>query len=183
MVLSGNFDEGSVLKFEIGQNQGPWGIWGKCSDGEYVIGFRTKVQDNDHNDEDDTSLNAIEITCSNNQTKTSLEGPWGSWGEKAMCQSGFNQASIQIHEKNTVGPSGELDNTGVNTIRLYCEQLQEWMKSKEGGWGTWEQENCKDKYYICGVRTRVEPMNGNENVALNNIEFLCCKIINPKHVV
>ena len=100
-----------------------------------------------------------------------------------MCQSGFNQASIQIHEKNTVGPSGELDNTGVNTIRLYCEQLQEWMKSKEGGWGTWEQENCKDKYYICGVRTRVEPMNGNENVALNNIEFLCCKIINPKHVL
>ena len=41
-----------------------------------------------------------------------------------MCQSGFNQASVQIHEQNTVGPSGEYDKTGVNTIRLYCEQLQ-----------------------------------------------------------
>ena len=47
----------------------------------------------------------------------------------------------------------------------------------EGYWGLWGYSECPNGSYVVGLRTMVEPYQGedNDDTDLNRAEFLCCE--------
>ena len=92
-----------------------WGKWGKesrCKDGHHVVGVQLKITIPGG---DDTALNAIRFTCSDDAIISSSEGALGSWGSIIKMPTTEYFKGIQLRTEPDVG-SG--DDTAANGIRL-----------------------------------------------------------------
>ncbi|XP_060542141.1 vitelline membrane outer layer protein 1-like [Pantherophis guttatus] len=94
---------------------------------------------------------------------------WGEWGPISFCSSGYaNAFSLKVEKDNWT-----LDNTGLNGIRLYCDDGTE-IESRVGPWGTWTRNLFCNKSYLVSYSLRVEPRKGIlDDTAVNNIKFKC----------
>ncbi|CAF1067722.1 unnamed protein product [Brachionus calyciflorus] len=156
-----------------------WGIWGsieECDQNDYVVGFRTKL----HPFQgiglgpsiDDTSLNGVELICSNGKTIKSSDGPLGSWDAQFRNCSNRQKIigfSYGIHQNQGIN-----DDTATNVIRLLCNDGSN-IVSLEERWSTSIISiSCPNGASIIGLRTQVDlDPNSADKTGLNNIEFIC----------
>ena len=89
---------------------GYWGDWGNrefCQNDEYAVGFATKVE-GDQGDEDDTAMNGLKLQCSNGDFITSAEQVWGSWNHTSnSCFSGYTGAKVRVEEQGVIILQGD----------------------------------------------------------------------------
>ncbi|XP_073479127.1 vitelline membrane outer layer protein 1-like [Aquarana catesbeiana] len=159
------------------KNGGYWGDWGEmymCPPGTVATGFDLKVEPPQRAG-DDTALNAIKLLCTKPEESdiyaeiTSTTGRWGSWTGIQWCPSG---ALISFALK--VESYQDNDNTAANNIKFQCSD-NNILTGNGGRWGTFCDWSDICQSGICGIRTRVEPPQGGEDdTALNNVEFRCC---------
>jgi len=164
-----------------------WGTWGDeefCPEGQYVYGFRLKVQADQGWLLDDTAVNAIELLCEEPSRTAaeeakpraptpirSKEGPQGNWGTVFECDRYHFGHGFELRSE---GPT--LDNTAGNNLRLSC--TNEYIHQGNGhSWGDWTGHlNCPRGMWVCGIRTQVEDPKPQpaDNTGLNNVDFACC---------
>ena len=83
---------------------GKWGTWGAlqyCQSGGYAVSYRNKIE-SAQGSGDDTSMNGIEMKCSQGDRITSSVGPWGGWSDfTPVCNEGYTKAKVRV-EKDQV---------------------------------------------------------------------------------
>eukprot|EP00727_Mastigamoeba_balamuthi_P010587 m51a1_g6150 hypothetical protein (533) ;mRNA; f:299154-301044 len=170
---------------EVG-NDGQWGDWGylsSCAAGRLARGFVTKSEGNQGKG-DDTALNSVRLVCEGSSTQdgpTSLQGPWGSWDEPVLCPAGSYVSAFQVQEEKFCG--AKCDDTALNAIKVRCrnraglEVLVDVSHTKTS-WGEWSKwYSCPAGTAVTGIRTRVEPRQGDgDDTALNAIRLRCSAI-------
>ena len=160
---------------------GLWGHWGGtqyCGGAPYkghAVSFKLRVEPSQGSG-DDTSLNAICLSCSGGDQICSKVGPWGNWYglSTAPCPGGFGGFKFRFE-----GSQGSGDDTAANNVHLRCNGSGHWKGTTAPNlWGSWSGPYyCPSGYVICGLRTRVEnPIDG-DDTALNGVEFTCCKAL------
>ncbi|XP_063785716.1 uncharacterized protein LOC134934147 [Pseudophryne corroboree] len=66
------------------------------------------------------------------------------------------------------------DDTALNNIMVQCSNCQR-MEVHGGPWGTYGAWSNTCWFGVCGIKTRVEPPQGNgDDTALNDLEMYCC---------
>lgn len=153
-------------------NWGNWGVSESCGSGHFAVGFRSKVEP-ELGKGDDTAMNGIELICSNQKKITSSVGPWGNWAQSfSLCPNGNFLIGFEIKMERTVHKE---DDTATNAVRMICEDFNI-LISSESPWGEWSMMNlCPAGFFICGLKTQVEPPQGKgDDTSLNNILFYCC---------
>lgn len=136
--------------------------------------------------EDDTSLNAIRLVCSDIEGVVrgqiiSLEGPWGDWTPEEPCVKGTFLVSFMLQVQRSQGLN---DDTSVNYVKFRCRDFAGKIGEIElvrppgnglcGDWGSWS-ESCDPYSAICGLKTRVERnQHDGDDTALNDVIFYCC---------
>ncbi|XP_071533345.1 vitelline membrane outer layer protein 1-like [Panulirus ornatus] len=161
-----------------------WGFWGQtdtCPEGSYAYGFEIRVEREHGFMDDDTSVNAIKLFCrtpagSHVGEVTSSSMSRGSWTGSHHCLSGYlNGYDLKSH---TDAGSFE-DNTAANALRMYCTNDPNYIEASGNKWGRWlGPSRCWKGTAICGIMTRVQENQGtfNDDTALNDVRFLCCKL-------
>ncbi|XP_066913702.1 vitelline membrane outer layer protein 1-like [Clytia hemisphaerica] len=162
-----------IIMYFWGNTWGLWGHWDNCPQGHYVVKYQTKLEGPLGPGGDDTSLNAIRMTCSDGTILKSREGPWGSWRTFSQtCHNGFYGASLKVE-----GRVGSGDDTTTNGIQLRCLDNQQWYHTNgEGPFGQWRtMQHCPPNYKIVGLKTQVEPPQGQheDDTALNSVRLRC----------
>jgi hypothetical protein len=160
-----------------------WGDWGRaqyCASGHFAVGFRSKMHEYCGEDCDDTSMNGIELLCSDGKRISSLVGPWGTWAANfSECQPHRRLDGFGIKIQKTVGVTN--DDTATNGIRMRCsDRNQTILYSSEGKFGRWvhlDIENTSWKYcppgnFIFGLRTQID-QSVNDATGLVNVMFYC----------
>lgn len=152
-----------------------WGNWGpaeSCAPGHFAVGFRSKIEPSIGRG-DDTAMNGIELICNDQKRISSTVGPWGNWAESfSICPNGKFLIGFEMRMERSQGRG---DDTATNAVRMICEDFNI-IKSRESSWGEWSMINlCPAKFFICGLKTQVEPSQGKgDDTSLNNILFYCC---------
>ncbi|XP_052762806.1 vitelline membrane outer layer protein 1-like [Mya arenaria] len=174
-------------------NGGPFGTWGVkqfCPSQQFAIGYDIKVESYQLT-ADDTSLNAIKLICADAEsysaetTITSAMGPWGDWKGPATCIQGTGDIMyLSAFSLQVEGTQGSSDDTSANWAKFQCRDMygikpmQELNKDPGHGlfgtFGAWSA-SCMPGSAICGIRTKVEPVqNDGDDTALNDVIFYCC---------
>ncbi|XP_062255346.1 vitelline membrane outer layer protein 1 homolog isoform X2 [Platichthys flesus] len=185
VLFLGLFQQGAVvadrpytseLTVPNGQRWGTWRGPEMCPDQYFAIGFRDRVE-RSQGKGDDTSLNGIRLICSKDGDQSSTTtvqshpGPWGDWSQPQYCASGV-LTSFQLRVE---GLQGNGDNTAANNIRFRCSNghVLEGSGLAWGQYGQWSQDCVNGG--ICGIETKVEAPQGEEDdTALNDVRFRCC---------
>ncbi|XP_042316935.1 vitelline membrane outer layer protein 1-like [Sceloporus undulatus] len=97
-------------------------------------------------------------------------GKWGDWGKEDFCTDGYARSfAIKAQKKQ-----GAKDDTGLNAIRLICENGQE-IQSTVGQKGTWSRVYKCPEGNLMSFTLNVEPSRGKmgDDTAANNIQFSC----------
>ncbi|MCU0664167.1 MAG: hypothetical protein MUC50_17795 [Myxococcota bacterium] len=181
-ITTYNFSDGTNTRNDYVQpihpGNGYWGSWSSwkiCPTGQYVIGYKMRVED--PCDNDDTGLNAVELTCGTwKRYQTSLiqphPGVWGYWKSEARCEKGpINGMRIDIEP-----PRGSGDDTAANNIIASCVNGQEIQAPGGTPWGQpGTMTYCEAGTAVCGVRVRFEGRQGSDDdTAMNGLSLLCC---------
>ncbi|XP_061485713.1 vitelline membrane outer layer protein 1-like [Rhineura floridana] len=162
------------------QNGAPWGLWGKkeyCALG-FATGFALKVEpyQGGGTKGDDTSLNGIRLFCSDDSYISSAVGGWGAWSEVRHCPVASRLVAFSLRVEV---PQGLGDDTGANNIKFLCSD-DSVLTGNSHEWGTFSSwsPHCHTGSYICGLQTKVEfPQGPEDDTALNDVKFFCCKDI------
>ncbi|XP_053381966.1 vitelline membrane outer layer protein 1 homolog [Mercenaria mercenaria] len=80
---------------------------------------------------DDTALNAIRLTCSDDSGHAQLayqiisgEGPFGSWSKTETCHQQFHASNFLVGFALQVeAPQGAVDDTSANYVKLFCRDF------------------------------------------------------------
>jgi hypothetical protein len=161
-------------------DRGNWGPAEYCGSGHYANGFRSKVQKYCGEDCDNTSMNGIQLVCSDENIISSSVGQWGAWAPNfSRCDPGQKLTGFSVKLQSD---QGREDETATNAIEMRCSDgktltslegdFGEWIKSVSGG----ESDiwfNCPNNLSIFGLRTQVQPPQRGDDTALNNFEFFC----------
>ncbi|XP_032075631.1 vitelline membrane outer layer protein 1-like [Thamnophis elegans] len=101
--------------------------------------------------------------------RVSNGGSYGEWGPISFCTSGYATGFALKVDKD----KWTLDNTGLNGIRLYCDDGVV-IESRVGPWGKWTKNKFCRKGFLVSFSLRVEPHQGMfDDTAVNNIQFKC----------
>ncbi|XP_055674138.1 vitelline membrane outer layer protein 1 homolog [Falco peregrinus] len=100
-------------------------------------------------------------------------GPWGEWGDIEFCPRGTYATGFQLKVEAPRGFFG--DDTGLNGVRLICNNGTEMVTSSEGPRGTWSDlVSCSRRHRLVSFRLRVEPPRGLwDDTAANNLDATC----------
>ncbi|XP_053319895.1 vitelline membrane outer layer protein 1-like [Spea bombifrons] len=159
-------------------NGSPWGSWGRvdrCPSGHVARGFSIKAEPIQGRG-DDTAVNGIQLRCVPRSGAfyevpiKSAEGKWGSWSSSLWCPDGYLRSfSLKVE-----APQGSGDDTAVNNIQFRCSNNNV-LEGSGLPWGTYGPWSRSCQTGICGIRTKVEPPQGDgDDTALNDVEFYCC---------
>ena len=129
---------------------------------------------------DDTSVNAIQLYCTNNTVAvgsiTSGVGPKGSWKNIKSCPQ-ENDVIISFRVKVDEYKSLS-DDVGVSGLEVKCganlspDDPRTNVRHAPGDWGDWGpwSNSCPTQYGVCGLKTRTQTKSG-----LNNLYMYCCE--------
>lgn len=159
---------------------GYWGSWSAvsyCPTGTWGSGYRMRIE-SDQGSGDDTSLNAVRMTCTNksggsSSTITPHSGYWGDWLSTATCSG--NRA---IFWANMLLESqqGSGDDTAGNDIHFACTDnviIEAGHGPQWGGWQGWK--SCPSGTAVCGLMARTESQQGSgDDTAMNGLQMDCC---------
>ncbi|XP_068230528.1 vitelline membrane outer layer protein 1 homolog [Palaemon carinicauda] len=100
----------------------------------------------------------------------------GDWGPTDLCIQNSWASTFEVKYSK----EGHIDNTGVNAVRLYCQDkdgaLTGTVTSGEGSYGEWEGiRACKSGQYMVGMRADVMPYQGTfgDDEGIVNLEMRC----------
>ncbi|XP_066475653.1 vitelline membrane outer layer protein 1-like [Tiliqua scincoides] len=152
-------------------NGGKWGRWGPaqfCYKG-HAVGFRIKVEPYTMQ-YDSTDMNAIALLCDDGEIITSAVGPWGYWLKPLYCREGkLVSFALRVQETKKV------DNTAANGIVFHCSNNDVLSASGNPRLRLGPMSNRCAKGYICGILTRVQFAEYEEDdTALNDVRMYCC---------
>jgi len=153
---------------------GAWGQWGPkktCVFPHFVHKMQLKIEP--RIDGDDTALNAIKLTCSDGNTITSDQGPWGTWRDVQTCHSKRFIDQVQFRQEERQGNG---DDTAANGVRFRCNDGSGYDYTPgDGYWGTWSAWGiCPPGSAVFGIQTKVEHQQGDgDDSALNGVRFFC----------
>ncbi|XP_076836134.1 vitelline membrane outer layer protein 1-like [Brachyhypopomus gauderio] len=164
-----------------GQTWGSWGDAEVCPLGTYATGFSLKVEPSQGSG-DDTAMNGVALRCTTQlyndcsyesySTVRSETGSWGKWTRNKWCTNGYLVAfQLQVE-----GSQQDGDDTAANNIRFKCSdgEVLEGDGMSWGSWGSWSP-TCPGTG-ICGIETKVElPQGDDDDTALNDVHFYCCR--------
>lgn len=167
------------------------GTWSNCEDGYYAAGVKAQVEGEQSWGADDSSLNAVELSCrkpsDDTVSKNSIShgsGKYGTWGNYKDCPSGYYVVAF----KTQLEALSASDKSGVNKVMLLCrndEGRTHTVVSDGTDWGTWgdwstscplgsgvcSMDSCYDNY-------KMNAHNGNsDKVGLVTLNFRCCYIV------
>ncbi|XP_045189853.1 vitelline membrane outer layer protein 1-like [Mercenaria mercenaria] len=184
----------NVTKILKVTNAGRYGYWSNpqfCPPGTFASGFSMKIESNQFTG-DDTALNAIRLTCSDDSGHaqlgyqiTSGEGPFGSWSKTETCNQQFHASNFLVGFALQVeAPQGAGDDTSANYVKFFCRDFDGNNAETElnrppghgnfGNWGEWS-DSCDKDSAICGLNTKVESQQGGgDDTGLNDAIFYCC---------
>lgn len=98
---------------------------------------------------------------------------WGLWSGRVTCLNNGFLTAFQLRVEPSRG--GDEDDTAANNVNFRCNTEEELLGNGMGfgSWGEWSG-TCPNG--ICGIETKVEPDQGdnNDDTALNDVRFLCC---------
>jgi len=171
-------------------NWGDWGIWERCSPGEFVVGMRLKTERITYSvTGDNTGLNGIQFFCakpgdiiSGRKFITSSYANWGTWGSTYQCPGKKGVATgFQLRSESSKGAFLGLvrfDDTAGNNLRIFCNGSKSPIEGDGNSWGSWTASmQCFAHQAICGLRTQIEWAQGwRDDTALNNIQVECCDL-------
>lgn len=168
------------LSAEVTVAEGYWGTWHPpiyCDGNGQINGIERRIEAK-QGDGDDTGLNAIRFSCTNNKTlRYANYGLWGDWDnsvnnpEPQTCLSGgFNRARMKMEPDAGVG-----DDTAANYVEFGCSDNTH-LTMADTGWGSWgDWAQCPASTEICGLKVRVEEAQGDgDDTALNGLVLECC---------
>ncbi|NXK15816.1 VMO1 protein, partial [Herpetotheres cachinnans] len=100
-------------------------------------------------------------------------GPWGDWGDIEFCPRGSYAIGFQLKVEAPRGFFG--DDTGLNGIRLICNDNMGMATSSEGPRGTWSYlVSCSRGHRLTSFRLRVEAPRGLwDDTAANSLDATC----------
>ncbi|KAK3606745.1 hypothetical protein CHS0354_036542 [Potamilus streckersoni] len=168
-----------------------WGYWQSpefCPSGSFADGYSMKIEPIQYNG-DDTALNAIKLRCVYKNGAfagevTSGQGPWGVWRAMDLCPSfDGHRTFLTAFALKVESDQGGGDDTGANAVKFSClltGSLEYILAPRDGEgpsgtYGSWS-DSCPIGYAICGLKTKVEGSQGNDDdTALNDVKFYCCK--------
>ncbi|XP_045182926.2 vitelline membrane outer layer protein 1-like [Mercenaria mercenaria] len=194
----------TVVKELTVSNGGNYGFWTPeqfCPEGTFALGYNMKIEGNQFAG-DDTALNAIRLICGDlsghlkvGADITSGTGPFGTWEKTETCNEPYHDANfLTAFALQVEAPQGSGDDTSANYVKFYCRDLDGHNAETElvrapgvgywGSFGEWSQ-SCDNSTAICGLATKVEPVQGGgDDTSLNDAVFYCCELKeNPGNVV
>nr|XP_008106237.1 PREDICTED: vitelline membrane outer layer protein 1 [Anolis carolinensis]XP_016848149.1 PREDICTED: vitelline membrane outer layer protein 1 [Anolis carolinensis] len=100
-------------------------------------------------------------------------GGWGEWAQPALCKEGYVKG-FALKVEPYQGSLAWNDDTGLNGIRLYCDDDKK-ITSKVGEWGSWTKAVYCPKGHLTSFSLQVEPSRGAviDDSAANNVRFGC----------
>ncbi|NXH95297.1 VMO1 protein, partial [Pachycephala philippinensis] len=101
-------------------------------------------------------------------------GPWGSWGHKQFCPSGYAKGfELKVSFDFFRGFWLFGDDTALNGIRLLCTDGTV-IESFVGCWGNWTEAQLCSSNKLVSFSLRVERWQYlQDNTAVNNVRFAC----------
>ena len=96
------------------------------------------------------------------------------WRDQAAMASDLAALIQRITALETRKP--ELGQLRLSPIPRTDVEQEEMTFGSEKGWGEWSPAvSCNSNQYVCGLRQKVEPPQGdNDDTGLNDIKFYCC---------
>lgn len=164
-----------------GQQWGSWTNWAQCPVGSWMNGFSARVQSAQGFWYDDTALNAVRATCSNEvgtQTAAGLipsggGGQTGSWQGYSTCPPGRHITAMRLQVEGSQGPA---DDTAANTLKVRCSDGTTELSHSSPGWGGWSGwVSCPVGTAVCAFKVKIEQPGAADPTALNDIELACCR--------
>ncbi|XP_016848149.2 vitelline membrane outer layer protein 1 [Anolis carolinensis] len=100
-------------------------------------------------------------------------GQWGEWAKPSFCAEGYVKG-FALKVEPYQGSLAWNDDTGLNGIRLYCDDDKK-ITSKVGEWGSWTKAVYCPKGHLTSFSLQVEPSRGAviDDSAANNVRFGC----------
>ena len=105
------------------------------------------------------------------QTRTLGATSWGSWKKWEYCPNNGRVVAfkLRVDPYKTKG-----DNTGLNAIKLLCEQDEQTVKSNAGWYGDWTQwKYCPEGEWMVGGQLKSFTSFGTEDIAAVNFKMMC----------
>ena len=128
---------------------------------------------------DDTMLNAIRLTCTDEEVLVSAEGPWGVWHE--YTESADHIVGLQLRSERSLGLRRTTklrpNDTATNGVR-FLDTVGRHYYPGDGLFGEWRDwVFCPAGTVVIGFRTQVEHDTAvqyhGDHTALNRAEFIC----------
>ncbi|NXS81995.1 VMO1 protein, partial [Erpornis zantholeuca] len=101
-------------------------------------------------------------------------GPWGSWGHKQFCPSGYAKGfELKVSFDFFRGFWLFGDDTALNGVRLLCTDGSV-IESSVGWWGNWTEAQVCSSSKLVSFSLRVARWQYlRDNTAVNNVRFAC----------